>query len=333
MSLRSALAGCLGVGLLLVAACAPTVQAPLTPQPGFSGPRLESEAVVAHDGARLPLSRWLPEEEPWAVVIGLHGMNEARGAFHLAGPWWAERGVATYAYDQRGFGGAPGRGVWAGQDLLAEDLRTLAALLRARHPGAVLVVVGESMGGAVAITAFASDRPPDADRLILSAPAVWGWSSQPLANRAGLWLAARLLGSVALEPPEVVVRDIIASDNLYELYRMGRDPALIGATRFDTLHGLVDLMEAAGNEVSDLRVPTAVFYGGRDQIITADPMAGAVARLPPGARTAFYPDGHHLLFRDQQGAVVMADMLAFMREPQAAWPSGADPITLSSERR
>ena len=309
--------------MLALAACAPTVQQPLTPPPNFAGPVITSGAFVVQDGARLPLLRWLPEGEPWAVVVALHGMNDHKASFHLAGPHWAEQGVATYAYDQRGFGRAPGRGVWAGQDLMAEDLRTVVALVRARHPNAVIAVAGESMGGAVAVAAFASDRPPAAYRLVLLAPAVWGWSSQPLSYRASLWAAARLMGSTALEPPDWAVRDIRASDNLVELLRMGRDPDMIFATRFDALAGLVDLMETASRDLGRTRVPTALFYGAHDQIIEDEPMALALERAgePPNLRTAFYEDGWHLLNRDRQALRVYGDVAAFLRDPAAPFPS------------
>jgi alpha-beta hydrolase superfamily lysophospholipase len=321
---------------LALAACAtPAIQPPLTPPPGFPGPRLElgptgTGALVADDGARLPLSAWTPAQgEPWAVVVALHGMNDHAASFGLAGPAWAERGIATYAYDQRGFGGAPGRGVWAGQARVIEDLRLAVALARARHPGAVVAVAGESMGGGVAILAFASDRPPEADRLVLLAPAVWGWSSQPVANRASLWVAARLLGSVAAEPPEIAVRDILASSNLPELYRMGRDPEMIFATRFDTLYGLVQLMEDASRGLGRVRAPTAYLYGATDQIIPREATLRALASAPAGMRTAYYPAGRHLLNRDFQAGAVYADVEAFLRSPGAAWPSGAGPVPVN----
>ena len=313
---------------LLLAACAPTVQQPLTPPPAFAGPAIEADAFLVQDGARLPMLHWLPEGEPWAVVVALHGMNDHKASFHLAGPHWAERGIATYAYDQRGFGRAPGRGVWAGQDLMTEDLRTVTALVRARHPDAIIAVAGESMGGAVAVAAFASERPPAADRLALLAPAVWGWSSQPLSYRASLWAAARLMGSTALEPPDWAVRDIRASDNLVELLRMGRDPDMIFATRFDALAGLVDLMETASRDLGRTRAPTALFYGANDQIIESGPMALALERAgaPPNLRTAFYEEGWHLLNRDRQALMVYSDMEAFLRDPAAPFPSGAPPV-------
>lgn len=319
--------GLLAAGLAapVAAACAPRVQPRLTPPAGFAGPRLEADAVVMEDGARLPLRVWTPAEgSTWAALVCLHGMNDHGMAFHLAGPWWAARGVAVYAPDQRGFGAAPGRGVWAGPDRMVEDLRQITALVRARHPTATIGVAGESMGGAVAITAFTSDRPPDADRLVLLAPAVWGWSSQPWANRASLWLAARLMGGVAASPPDWAVRDILATDNLPELRRMGRDPGMIFETRFDTLHGLVSLMEGASRRLGALPGPTLLAYGGRDQIIPPAAMARALAAAgaAPGLTTAFYPGGRHLLVRDLDRARVMGDVLGFLRDPARPLPSG-----------
>lgn len=313
-----------------LAGCAPAVQRPQPVPVGFAGPRLAEDHVVAHDGSRLPLVRWEAPGEPWAVIVAVHGMNDYRMAWHMAGPWWAERGVTTYAYDQRGFGHAPGRGVWAGEALLTEDLRTVTALVRTRHPGAIVAVVGESLGSAVAIAAFASDRPPEADRVVLLAPAVWGWSSQPIPNRAALWAAARLLGDTAVEPPEFAVREIYASDNLLELLRMGRDPAFLATTRFDALYGLVNMMERGSRSLSDVRAPVAYLYGGRDQVITLAPTQRALRGLPPGAREAFYPEGRHLLVRDHEAESVMADVLAFIRDPAAPWPSGAGPIPRGS---
>ena len=322
-----------GVVVLIVSglavACAPTVQAPQPVPHAFSGARFEADALIADDGARLPMSVWYPAGEPTAVIIALHGMNDSRSTWWMAGPWWAERGVLTYAYDQRGFGRAPERGVWAGEDLLVQDLRTAVRLARARHPGVPVVAVGESLGSSVIIAALASDQPPDVDRAALLAPAVWGWSAQPVPNRVSLWVAARLFGSTAVEPPAFVTEDIYASNNMLELYRMGRDPDMALTTRFDAVYGLVDIMESAYRGLSEVQVPIAYFYGGRDQLIEMVPTQRALRHLPAGARTAFYPDGRHLLVRDHGGEAVMADVLAFVRNQAEPWPSGASSIPVN----
>jgi acylglycerol lipase len=315
--------------LLTLAACAtPAVQPPLTPPPDFAGPEFTATHVVMDDGARLRLARWTPEGEPWAVIVALHGMNDSRASFRLAGPWWAEQGIETWAIDQRGFGESPGRGVWAGEARMVQDLRTTVALARARHPRATVAVAGESMGGAVAIAAFASDRPPDADRVILLAPAVWGWSAQGPLNSAGLWIAARAMGDRAVEAPEWAVRDRLASDNRLELFRNYRDPNSLITTRFDTLYGLVDLMETASRRLGEIEAPTLLFYGAHDNVIQDRPMRQALDRAGPrlGLRTAFYPDGWHLLNRDLQAETVYRDVAAWLRDPAALLPSGAGEV-------
>jgi alpha-beta hydrolase superfamily lysophospholipase len=315
--------------LALVACATPAIQPPLTPPPGFTGPAVEAGGLRMDDGARLPLARWTPATgEPWAVIVALHGMNDSRAAFRLAGPWWAERGIETWAIDQRGFGEAPGRGVWAGEARMTEDLRTAVALARARYPRAVIAVAGESMGGAVTIAAFASGRPPEADRVILLAPAVWGWTAQGPVNSAGLWVAARTMGERAVEAPEWAVRALPASDNRMELFRNYRDPNSLISTRFDALYGLVDLMETASVRLGQVRAPTLLLYGANDNVIRMEPMRQALERAGerPGFRTGFYPDGWHILNRDLQAEVMYRDVEAWLRDAAVPLPSGAGPV-------
>jgi alpha-beta hydrolase superfamily lysophospholipase len=308
---------------LALTACAPTLQHPLTPGHNFAGPRLEPDAFVSFDGARLGLSAWPTEGEPWAVIAGLHGFDDYANAFHLAAPVWAGQGIATYAFDQRGFGRSPQRGVWAGTDLMVQDVRAFCAVLRRRHPNAVLALVGESMGAAVAIAALASNRPPDVDRAVLIAPAVWGWSSQPFAYSLALRLAELIAPHKVFNPPSFVTSHITASDNIPELIAMGRDRLMIWGARTDTLYGLVDLMQTAWEDTGQIKVPTAYLCGAKDQIIPLKPSFQAAARLRPADRTAFYADGYHLLLRDLQREKVIADIASFIRDPSAPWPSGA----------
>ncbi|MGH7015488.1 MAG: alpha/beta fold hydrolase [Caulobacteraceae bacterium] len=320
------------LGALLVA-CAPTLQEAGAPAPNFSGPRLERTVFVSFDGARLGLSRWDARGgDPWAVIIGLHGMDDYSNAFHLAGPWWAAHGVTTLAFDLRGFGRSPHRGIWAPEALDLEDIRTIAALAHRAWPHATIAVVGESLGGALAIEAFASDRPPDAQRLILLSPAVWGWSSQPFYWHGALWLVSHTAPGAVLTPPRWLSRNIAATDNRGELIAMSRDPLMIWGARADALMGLVDTMQRASKEIADLKVPTLYAYGVHDEIIPTKAALEAAARLPPADRTAYYPQGWHLLLRDLHAEVVWADVLAFIKDPDAPLPSGAPPIPLPHSR-
>jgi len=310
----------------VLVACTPLVQRPATPGVGFKGPSLQQDAFVSFDGARLGLSRWLPEREPWAVIIAVHGMNSYARAFHAAGPYWAREGIAVYAYDQRGYGRSPGRGVWAGEALLTEDLRTMAALIRARYPHAIVAVVGTSMGAAVGIEAFASDRPPAADRLVLLAPEMSGWTDRSFAYRASVWLAAHAAPGGHITPPDWLIKRLQASDNIDELADARRDPQMTWRMRLDTFYGLADLSEHARRDIDRLRVPTAYFFGAKDRIEPLAATERAAAALPPGDRTAYYAEGWHMLMLDKQAKAAWADTEAFIRDPAAPFPSHAPPI-------
>ncbi|CAN5388345.1 alpha/beta hydrolase [soil metagenome] len=305
--------------------------APTTPSAthAAAAPRLEPEAFVSFDGERLPMTVWTPPggQPPRAVIVGLHGMNDYAAAFGLAAPFWAKAGVTTYAYDQRGFGRTASRGMWGGELAMMQDLRVLCSLLRARHPGVPIAVVGESMGGAVAVCAFASDARPDADRLILASPAVWGWGAQPVPYAAALWVTAHVAPGSLVSAPSWVAKNIRASDNRDELIRMGRDRQMIFKTRVDAIYGLTDLMQHARERIGAVRGPVLYLYGAHDDIIPKNAAFFAASRLPPQGRSAYYEAGYHLLTRDLQAQTVWTDALAFIADPLAPLPSGAPPIS------
>jgi alpha-beta hydrolase superfamily lysophospholipase len=312
---------------LLLTACTPLmVQQAGQPPLGFSGPRIEAGDIVSFDGAKLGLSEWDAPGEPWAVIVGVHGMNDYANAFHMAAPWWAEQGITTIAYDQRGFGRSPGRGIWAGDQLMVEDLRTVCALVRRKYPHAVIAVAGESLGGAIAAEAFASDRPPTADRLLLLSPAVWGWHDQPLPNKTLLWFAANFTGPKVYTPPRWLTSRVTPTDNREELIAMGKDPLMIWGARSDTLYGLVSTMDKAADAVGKANLPTLYLYGAHDEIIPKNAAFRAAGRLKPADRTVYYAKSYHLMMRDHQGPVVWKDIAAFVRDPEAALPSGAPKI-------
>lgn len=315
---------------LLIAACVPTVQSAASPLEGFAGPRFDvtAERFVSFDGAELGLTAWLPAngEEPRAVIIGLHGMNDYANTFYLAGPWFAAHGVAVYAYDARGFGRSPRRGVWAGERLMTEDLRTAVIVARRAHPNAKIVVVGDSMGSATAIATYGAAGAPPIDRLVLVAPAVWGWSTLPDHYAFTLWVGAHTFPWRAVEPPRRVTRRIVASDNREALLQAGRAPHMLWTTRIDAVYGLVSLMETASQRAANLNGDVLFLYGANDQIIPRNSAVATARRLPASARTALYQNGWHWLLRDLQREVVYQDILAFIDDANASFPSGAPPI-------
>lgn len=317
---RALLAG----GMAVLAGC---VSEATPPGPAIQSPGMDGAAFIARDGARLPFRAWLPAGRIDTVMLALHGFNDSRDAWELPAAEFTAAGIALYAPDQRGFGGAPGRGLWPGVTALVDDAADMAAALRARHPGARLFLMGESMGGAVLMLLATGAYQPGIDGYVLLAPAVWGRARMNLFMRSGLWLVATLVPGMEVSRPPPTIR-IRPSDNAEALRRLSTNPLTIKSTRFDTLRGLVDLMDAALAAAPTFRAPGLFLYGARDEIVPGPATRATWSALPAfnasNSRLAFYPDGYHLLMRDLGRAAPTGDAIAWLRDPTRRLPSGAD---------
>ena len=314
------------IGLFLVAVC---VAGCTLPRYGVSLASLPpallqtDDAFTMQDGARLPVRSWLPPGRPRAIVLALHGFNDSRDAWEIPAPTFAAAGVGVFAPDQRGFGAAPARGFWPGAFALAEDAASMLAALSARYPGIPLYAMGESMGGAVLMTLAARPEAPPVDGWILLSPAVWGRQQMGVALSSGLWLVSGVAPGLSVTGAEVPLK-VMASDNREALIRLARDPLTIRRTRFDSLRGLTDLMDAAQDAAPRLHGRVLVLYGARDSLVPAEAMGRAWARMPAGVRRGYYPEGYHLLLRDLGRARPTNDVLGWMANPDAFLASGAD---------
>jgi alpha-beta hydrolase superfamily lysophospholipase len=290
---------------------------------GSQEPRLEQDAAVMGDGARLPLRSWRPAEPPRATIVAVHGLNLHSGGFDAVGAYLAARGFLVYAFDQRGFGHAPQYGIWAGGDRMADDAWQIARLLRERHRDIPLYALGESMGAAVLVRALQRHPQGWIDAVALSAPAVWGRSEMrryqrmPLDALAHSWRSLKLSARMTGRKP---------SDNPATLQALRDDPLVIHRTRVDVLFGLADLMDAVTLEPFAPGVPMLVLYGAHDEIVPAAPMCSWLEALPASdqRQVAHYPSGWHLLAHGLDAARVLGDLAAWFAHPGTGLPSGAD---------
>jgi acylglycerol lipase len=307
---------------LVAAALTGCATAEIATVPAAEGPGLQPEVMVTADNLLLPLYSWPATGAPRAIVLALHGMNDYGRAFQSLGRFLAPRGVTTYAYDQRGFGGAPGRNWWPGTAPLVADFRTATALLRRAHPGLKLHCVGESMGGAVILVARAKGLA-ECDSLVLSAPAVWGRQTMTLLERVALDSALALAPDLVVYGTGLRIRP---SDNTAALRALTTDPLVLKGARVDAIAGLTELMTEAFDATAEISGPLLWLHGKNDQIIGPRPTKAALQRLPedPGIRVARYPLGYHLLTRDLDAAVVAHDVASWIAAPGAPLPSGAD---------
>jgi len=124
--------------------------------------------------AKAPCLSWLPADgiQPKVAVLCLHGFSLHKGCYEALGKVLAKNGIAAYAMDLRGFGerkiADDRNGLDFDGDIL--DVKAMLEQIHKNHPDIRVVILGESMGGAIAlrVTAF---YPELIDGLICSVPA------------------------------------------------------------------------------------------------------------------------------------------------------------------
>ena len=310
---------------LLLGACSARLPPYGTPDAPLAQHPVADELFTLPDGARLPARVWLPEsgQAPVAVVLALHGFNDSRDQWALPAAVFARAGIAVYAPDQRGFGDTAARGTWVGTAALVADADSMARELRRRYPATPLYVMGESMGGAVALDLAAQHNPPPITGTILLSPAVWGRAEQGFVLASALAVTNAVAPNYRLTAGNVPVQ-VHASDNRDALIALARDPLTIRSTQVSVLNGLVHLMDSAQVAAPSVHGRTLIAYGAHDELVPASAMAVAWAHLPPDTRRAVYPNGYHLLMRDLDRQAVIDDVIAWITHPDALLPSGAD---------
>lgn len=110
-------------------------------------------------------------ENPKSVMICVHGLGLDNRAFTMFGTEMASRGHAVYAIDVRGFGS------WHGEkgyektiySSTINDIATLSSWLKKKYPREPIYLMGESMGGAIALRT-AAEKPEVVDGVIASVP-------------------------------------------------------------------------------------------------------------------------------------------------------------------
>jgi lysophospholipase len=274
--------------------------------------RIESHQRGAGAGAPLLLRRaWLPPS-PFAVLLTVHGYAEHTGRYEALASWFAARGLAVHAYDQRGHGRS--EGVRCHVDRFDEFLDDLDAVLegvRAEHDSLPVVLLGHSMGGLV-VSAFLADRRPAVHAAVTSGAALAIGPGVSRGRIAAARLLRRALPRLALgsgldpaglsRDPEVV-RAYLEDPYVYRTMTASLAAELLGA-----------IPRAAARAV-EVQVPILMLHGADDPIC---PVEGSRAfhgglRVPGSAFRA-YPGLRHEIFNEPEREQVFADLLEWLEQ-------------------
>jgi acylglycerol lipase len=267
-------------------------------------------------GLEIYWQAWLPDGEPRAVVVLAHGASEHSGRYAWTGEQLTARGYALYALDHRGHGQSEGgRAVIDRMSHAVEDLHTLVERASAAHPGRPVVLLGHSMGGAVALS-YTIEHEDALDALVLSAPLAALEAASPVARVAGrvLSVVAPSLGVVAIDAT-AVSRDpqVVADYEADPLNYHGKLPAR-------TVSELTRAIDGYPDAVTRFKLPMLVLHGTADRLT---PIAGSemvVERAASEDKTLKRCDGlFHEILNEPERQQVLDDIAAWL---DARFPAG-----------
>ncbi|UFS99634.1 alpha/beta hydrolase [Nocardia huaxiensis] len=260
-------------------------------------------------GGRVYWQSWLPDAEPRAVAVIVHGYAEHSGRYAHVAKRLNEAGIAAYALDHIGHGRSAGKNANVESlDGAADNVAAMVKLAAEKHPGLPRFVIGHSMGGLT--TAYLATRAPlDVDGIALSGPAV-----KIEAGNAVQRLVAPLIGKYLPNLPVLKLDSTLVS----------RDPQVVHAYDTDPLvwHGGVPArtgleMLRAGDFVlshlDNLTVPLLVQHGSSDGL--ASPLGTDIIDQLAASKdkTVIRYDGlYHEIFNEPEQDKVITDLVNWL---------------------
>ena len=257
----------------------------------------------------VPLSRFLATPlfgtallpaQPAAGLVVVHGISEHSGRYHSAMRDLANRGIACFAYDQRGHGRSPGeRADIERFAQFAEDLQSIVQGVAAAHAGLPLFLWAHSMGSLVTLEAGA--RIANRVRGIAT-------SGCPIAAYARvaplLMPPLRLFSSLA---PRARVTSFLGVKELSHDEAVQRayleDPLVERAVTLRLFAGVAGACATGRDAARQLRLPWLAMHGSEDHIAPPRGSRDLVALLASeDKQLVIYPGQRHEVHNELEPA-------------------------------
>jgi alpha-beta hydrolase superfamily lysophospholipase len=246
-----------------------------------------------------PALYWKPEAQPRAAVLCLHELGLYNGVFDDLGQRMSKQGIAVYAIDLRGFGGwqqVKGPEGRMSLDKTLSDVKGSVEVMHKLHPGIPVFILGEAMGGALALQAAAT-FPDLIQGAISSCPGGEHFKTmQHYAAVAGKLVAAGPHGDsgmseelMSMATPKKELQEAYASD---ELVRMDLKPTELMDCQF--------FMYKAKQFARNIKnTPVLVVHGDKDGESRPEGSTHIYDKLATKDKKMLtVPDGDHYIFED-----------------------------------
>ncbi len=277
-----------------------------------SNMKIKESHYQGHDGTRMLVRAWAPDEESKASIVAIHGLGAHSGLLSNLGEFFSSKGFTFYAPDMRGFGTFPGRkGHVESFDEYIEDMKFLIDDIKDKSSGKRVFLFGHSLGG-LHVIRYVSSNPGQVDGVILMCP---GISERLKVSNA----TKKLVGFLSKLNLKVYFNNgldfTLLAKNPEIPQRYQEDPL-----RFDKVtprfasEGFKASAEGASLAPS-IRDPVLVIQTGEDKIIIPEKTKEFFDNISSLDKTyKFYPDLYHEPFEDDGVDELLNDIYVWIEE-------------------
>lgn len=272
-------------------------------------------AATTRDGLSLATRHWplAGARAAQGVALLVHGLGEHIGRYEHVAAHLNQQGWAVVGYDHRGHGRSQGkRGALNDHHDLLHDLAAIVDATRQAYPSQALVLIGHSLGGAIAARfAAALAEPREAapwarsiEGLVLSSPAL----AIPISGFQKL-----LLSTIGRLTPDIAV-----SNGLKPAW-ICHNPATVAAYQADSLvhdrvtgrltSWLIEAGQVVRDRAANWRIPTLIMWGEEDRCVEPAGSAAFAARAPTQQVVSQpWPHLSHEIFNEVEQDQVLAKL-------------------------
>ncbi len=249
---------------------------------------------------------WLPEKDPTAILLIVHGLAEHSGRYMNLVNHFIPLGYAVYTLDLPGHGQSGGTRVFVSRfSDFTHTIRVYAKTIRKIHPEKPVFIVGHSMGGLISAV-YLIDDPSGVSGAVFSSPGVRVPDNiSPVLIFAGKVLSFLLprIGLIGIDPNGVCRDETVVDAYVNDpLVYTGKTTARLAAE-------MLKAMNRVAAEAGSITLPVLVVQGGSDRLIDpegANAFCESVGSVDKSIR--IYDGFYHEVFNDPERNRVLEDV-------------------------
>jgi len=270
-------------------------------------------SYTSHDGLKLYLQAWMPEQ-PKAAVLIVHGLGEHSSRYAHLAKKFVDIDIAVFTFDGRGHGKSclpkPDAYFSNFEDYL-KDIDALFGKVKTYVPNVPAFIFGHSMGGGL-VAAYVLKYQPKAKGIVLSAAAL-----KPADDVSQFLIAASSVVSKLAPKLKVLKLDSRkVSHDPAEVKKYEEDPlnyheAIPARTGFELLR----MMKQIEEKSSEFRLPLLLLHGTAD-MLTNPKGSEEFFRTVSSVDKTFhrYPGLYHELVNEYEKEEIMEDIVKWIED-------------------